>query len=108
MRSRLAITIAAPSGTVWLELIDFARSVEWMADAKKVTFATSQRQGVGTEFDCLTQVGPFRMNDRMRVTEWDAPRVLSVEHVGLVRGTGTFRLRPRRGGTARQGAQKRS
>ncbi len=101
MRSRQAITIAAPPGAVWLELIDFANSVEWMRDAKRVTFTSPQRHGVGTEFECLTSVGPLRTRDKMRVTEWEAPRVLAVEHTGIVRGVGSFRLKPRRGGATR-------
>ena len=41
-----------------------------MADAVAITFRTEQRAGVGTEFECLTRIGPFTTTDVMTVTEW--------------------------------------
>ena len=47
---------------------------------------------MGTTFDCDTRIGPFRLIDRMEVTEWRTARSMGVRHVGLVTGTGRFTL----------------
>jgi hypothetical protein len=49
---------------------------------------------VGTTFDCDTKVGPFRLTDRMEITEWIEGEVMGVRHVGVVTGTGRFTLTP--------------
>ncbi|HEY8544121.1 MAG TPA: SRPBCC family protein [Acidimicrobiales bacterium] len=86
--------VAAPVATVWADLANLASHVEWMADAASITFVGDRRQGVGTRFDCVTRVGPLRTVDRMEVTRWDEGNELAVRHQGLVRGEGTFTLRP--------------
>jgi hypothetical protein len=70
-----------------------------MADAERITFVGPQMQGVGTEFDCLTVVGPLRTTDRMRVTEWEPEVALGIEHHGAVSGRGRFALEATPGGT---------
>jgi hypothetical protein len=85
---------------VWdvVERID--HHVDWMQDAVRITFRGSRRRGVGTEFECLTRVGPMRTTDVMRVTEWRPREAMGIEHHGVVRGVGRFTLRRRlRGGT---------
>jgi hypothetical protein len=49
---------------------------------------------VGTTFDCDTKVGPFRLRDRMAITEWEPEQSMAVRHVGVVTGEGRFTLRP--------------
>ena len=63
-----------------------------VADAESITFVTDQRRGVGTAFDCLTRVGPLRLNDRMTVTEWEPGAVMGIEHKGFVTGRGRFTI----------------
>jgi hypothetical protein len=72
---------------VWRQVEDIESHVEWMADAVAIRFTSP------TTFDCLTQVGPFRLTDRMTITEWRRGRSIGVDHVGLVKGTGRFTLR---------------
>ena len=86
---------------MWADLEDIASHVEWMEDAVSIRFRGRQRRGVGTEFDCVTQVGPVRLTDLMQITEWRANHTMGVRHVGLVRGVGRFRLRRARGGRTR-------
>ena len=71
---------------------DIETHTEWMADAVAITFRTEQHTGVGTEFDCLTRVGPFTTTDVMTVTEWDPGVVMGIEHRGVVTGRGRFTL----------------
>jgi uncharacterized protein YndB with AHSA1/START domain len=100
IRIRVRRTIPAPVDMVWEDVEDLASHVEWMADAESIRFTSSTRAGVGTTFDCRTKVGPFRLTDRMEVTEWRAKEAIGVRHVGLVTGTGRFTLRPARLGRA--------
>ena len=86
--------IGAPPALVWSELRDIAGHVAWMADAAAIRFTSDQREGPGTAFDCETRVGPIRLLDRMVVTEWVDGRSIGVRHVGLVAGTGRFRIEP--------------
>jgi hypothetical protein len=72
-----------------------------MRDAVAIRFLGEAREGVGTAFDCDTKVGPFRMVDRMVVTEWEDGRVIGIVHRGLVTGRGRFTLRRARRGRTR-------
>ena len=67
---------------------------EWMADAESISFLSDQTEGVGTEFECLTKVGPLRLNDAMVITEWTEREAIGVRHTGLVTGDGRFTLAP--------------
>ncbi len=63
-----------------------------MSDALRIAFLTPQREGVGTTFECLTKVGPFRTKDVMSVTRWDEEVAMGVTHHGLFTGHGEFLL----------------
>lgn len=100
-RIKVTTTIEAPPSAVWDAVGDISSHVEWMADATAIRFTTRQTSGVGTTFDCDTAVGPFRLTDRMEVTEWEPRRVMGVRHHGLVGGDGRFTLKGIRGGRTR-------
>jgi hypothetical protein len=89
---RVSTVLDAPPDRVWADLRDIASHVDWMDDAVAISFRGSQREGVGTEFDCRTRVGPLRLRDRMVVTEWVDGRVIGIRHDGLVHGRGRFTL----------------
>lgn len=79
-----------------------------MEDAVAIRFVTRRRHGVGAAFECDTKVGPFRLVDRMEVTEWRPRRAMGVRHVGLVRGQGRFTITPgRRRGRSEFGWEER-
>ena len=94
----VSIELDATPDEVWAVVEDVGGHVEWMADARAIRFTSDQRQGVGTEFDCDTQVGPLRLVDRMTITTWEPARSMGVRHEGLVTGEGAFRLSPLDGG----------
>lgn len=96
VRIHVCVTIDAPPAVVWDELAEIERHVEWMADAVAIKFPSRQRIGVGTEFECLTRVGPLRTTDVMTVTEWRPRAAMGIEHHGVVTGTGRFALRRKR------------
>ena len=93
-RLTVRTVLPAPPEEVWEDISDLASHVEWMHDAHSIEFTSKRTSGAGTTFDCETRVGPFRLVDQMRITSWEPGRRMGVEHVGLVRGTGVFTLRP--------------
>lgn len=93
MHIHLCTTIGAPVSSVWDTIENIDTHPQWMTDAESITFRTDQRSGVGTEFDCLTRIGPLTTVDAMRVTEWEPGAVMGIEHRGLVTGRGRFTLR---------------
>jgi hypothetical protein len=97
-RISVAIELDATPAEVWSVVEDVGGHVEWMADARAIRFTSDRHAGVGTTFDCDTQVGPLRLVDHMEITTWEPGRAMGVRHVGLVTGEGTFRLGPLDGG----------
>ena len=94
----VSIDLDATPEQVWEVVRDVGGHVEWMADARAIRFVSEQREGVGTTFDCDTQVGPLHLVDRMEITTWEPGRSMGVRHAGLVTGEGAFRLGPLDGG----------
>jgi uncharacterized protein YndB with AHSA1/START domain len=98
VRLEVAITIDAAPAAVWRVIEPIEHHVDWMADAEKITFTSTIRRGVGTQFDCVTRIGPLHTTDRMGITEWDPGVAMGIEHRGVVTGTGRFTLVPTTGG----------
>ena len=92
-RVTVSTTIDTAPDRLWEVLSDIAHHVDWMEDAVAIRFTSDRTEGVGTEFDCDTRIGPFRLVDHMEITEWSPGRAMGVRHVGLVTGTGAFTLR---------------
>jgi uncharacterized protein YndB with AHSA1/START domain len=95
-RIRTSTLIEAPPGSVWRVVRDIASHPTWMRDAVDIRFLSDRREGVGTAFDCDTKVGPFRMVDRMEVTEWEEGSIIGIAHRGLVTGQGRFTIQATR------------
>jgi uncharacterized protein YndB with AHSA1/START domain len=88
----VSVDIAAPVERVWAAVEDISTHTDWMRDAEAIRFTSTQTRGVGTTFDCDTRVGPFRLTDRMEVTEWRDGALLAIRHTGVVTGEGRFQL----------------
>jgi len=93
-RITVSIDVNASPDRLWSIVEPIERHVDWMADAVAIRFETEQTRGVGTRFLCDTKVGPIKLTDRMRITEWVPGEAMGVEHTGLVTGTGIFTLAP--------------
>jgi len=100
MRIEVAAEASVPPSVVWSVLTDWERQPDWMLDARAVEVLTAARQGVGVTLRCPTNLLGFVVDDRMRVTAWEEPRVLGVEHLGrIITGTAAFELTPTATGT---------
>ncbi|MCZ2830391.1 SRPBCC family protein [Modestobacter sp. VKM Ac-2986] len=100
----LQVDVEAPPEQVWAALVDWDRQGEWML-LTDVRAGAQGGQGVGGELAAVTGVKlpvlgrRLGVLDTMLITSWDAPRRVDVRHTGrVVRGTGTFEVRPRTGG----------
>jgi len=86
--------IDATPDKVWDVVKNVADHVEWMHDAVAIRFTSESTSGLGTTFDCDTKVGPFRLTDKMEITEWEEGTTIGVRHVGMVTGAGAFTILP--------------
>jgi hypothetical protein len=94
------VDVAAPATQVWAALVDWDRQGEWML-LTDVSTEQGDAQGVGGRLAARTGIprpGGKRLGvlDTMLITRWEPPNRVDVRHTGrVVRGTGTFEIRPR-------------
>jgi carbon monoxide dehydrogenase subunit G len=100
VRLRLEATITATPEKVWAVASDWERYPRWMPDVASVRRVAGE-PGVGLELDVRTKIlGLPLVTDRMTVREWEPPRVIGIEHHGIVSGPARWVLLPERGGAA--------
>jgi carbon monoxide dehydrogenase subunit G len=91
--------VRATPERVWEVLSDWERQATWMPDVSWIRVVGSERE-LGARLEVRTKVfGVPLATDQVRVTGWEPPRRLAVEHVGVVVGVGEWRLEPDEGGT---------
>ncbi len=91
--------LAETPDQVWADVERLETHPDWMVDALDIEFLTASHRGVGTEFACVTKLGPLRTRDVLVVTEWEPPSRMTIEHRGSVHGVGRFVLRAAADGT---------
>ncbi len=83
--------------TAWDIVVDWDRQSRWML-LTRVWATENDGVGIGGGVVAKTSVGPVGFTDDMVITHWDPPRECTVKHLGtIVRGTGTFAVRPAAG-----------
>ncbi len=87
-----SIVVDAPPAVVWADLSDIAAHAEWMADVVDIRFITASKSGVGTTYEVDTRFGPFRLGDRLEISEWVPLETIAVRRGGVVGGEGRFGL----------------
>jgi hypothetical protein len=90
----VAATLSGPPDLVWTLITDWERQADWMLEARDFVVTSAHREGIGVEAEATVRIGGITTRDRVRVTGWDPPRRLSLEHVGWVTGTGDLILIP--------------
>jgi uncharacterized protein YndB with AHSA1/START domain len=77
---------------VWDLITDWEHQDDWMLEASDFLVTSEHREGVGVEALATIRIGGIRTRDRVRVSVWEPPERLVIEHVGWVRGRGDIRL----------------
>jgi carbon monoxide dehydrogenase subunit G len=91
--------LPATRSRVWDLIADWERQASWMPDVAWIRVAGAER-GLGAELEVRTKVfGIPLATDHARVTVWEPPRRLAIDHVGVVIGVGEWRLEETQGGT---------
>ncbi|WP_156753853.1 SRPBCC family protein [Actinokineospora pegani] len=95
------VGVEAPVDVVWEALTDWARQGEWMLGTS-VSVVEGDGRGVGSRLSAFTGLfGVVGFTDPMRITTWEQPHRVEVEHTGkVVRGTGLFQIQPKSAGAS--------
>jgi hypothetical protein len=99
MRARIEerVAVAVPVETAWAGLTDWQDQTGWMLFTDVTVEPGGHR--VGERLDAFTRVAGLGFHDPMEVTRWDPPHLVEVVHLGkVVRGGGSFEVRPAPGG----------
>jgi carbon monoxide dehydrogenase subunit G len=88
---RASATIKAPRQTVWPYLVDWERLGRWMAEARDFKVTSDQREGVGVTAEASVSIAGIRTRDPVRISRWEPPEALEIQHLGWVSGSGLIR-----------------
>lgn len=90
----LTVDVAAAPAQTWAAVTDWARQGEWMLGTT-VRATAQEGRGVGGRLEAWTGLGRLGFLDTMEISRWEPPYRCDVVHTGrVVRGTGTFVVRP--------------
>ena len=92
-------TMPGPPEIVWDLITDWEHQDDWMLEASHFRVVGEQREGIGVEARATVRIGPIRTRDRVRVSMWEPPRILVIDHLGWVKGAGEIQLVPVKEGT---------
>lgn len=93
----MAETMPGPPEVVWELITDWEHQDDWMLEARDFTVTSEKDKGVGVEAEATIRVAGITTRDKVRVTGWDPPRKLVIEHGGWVSGRGMMSLTPLKG-----------
>lgn len=87
-------TMPAPPEVVWELITDWERQSDWMLEASDFVVTSARREGIGVEAEATIKIAGIETRDRVRVTGWEPPRRLAIEHLGWVSGAGEIVVVP--------------
>ncbi|MCW2633481.1 MAG: Polyketide cyclase, partial [Pseudonocardia sp.] len=91
----VTVDVDAPPEQVWRAAMDWERQGEWIL-ATQVRVVDGDGESVGSKVEAVTGIGGLGVSDTFEIVEWEPPQRCVVRHTGrVVRGTGTFEVRPR-------------
>jgi hypothetical protein len=65
-----------------------------MTEARGFRVLGDRREGVGVEAEATIRIAGITTTDRVRVSRWEPPAILEIEHLGWVKGAGYMELEP--------------
>lgn len=89
-----SVEIDAAAADIWPYLVDWERLDRWMREASEFQVVGGLREGVGVEAEATVRIAGITTRDRIRVSRWEPPSILEIEHLGWVTGTGYLELSP--------------
>ena len=92
-------TMPGPPEVVWALITDWEHQDDWMLEASDFEVIGEQREGVGVEAKATVRIAGIKTRDTVRVSMWEPPRILVIDHLGWVAGTGEIQLQPVAEGT---------
>jgi carbon monoxide dehydrogenase subunit G len=95
----ISIGIRAPSETVWRYLVDWEKLDRWMTEARDFKVTSEHREGVGVTAQATISIAGVTTRDSIRVTRWQPPTLLEIQHLGWVSGFGVMECVPEWSGT---------
>ena len=101
MALEMEATIPAPPEVVWRLITDWERQGDWMLEASDFVVTSEHREGVGVEAEATIRIAGVTTRDKVRVTGWEPPRRLAIEHLGWVSGAGEIFVVPSGPGRSR-------
>jgi len=97
----MAATVPATPEDVWRLVTDWERQGDWMLEASDFVVTSAHREGVGVEAEATIRIAGVTTRDRIRVSVWQPPRRLTIEHLGWVSGHGEIYIAPAGAGRSR-------
>ncbi|HEX6261474.1 MAG TPA: SRPBCC family protein [Actinomycetota bacterium] len=88
----MEVEIPRPPEVVWPYLVDWEGLDRWMEEARAFRVLGEPREGVGVEAEATISILGITTRDLVRVTRWEPPAVLEIEHLGWVSGRGLMEL----------------
>ncbi len=92
-------TMPGPPEVAWTLITDWEHQGDWMLEASEFEVTSKHRKGVGVEARATVRIAGFRTRDRVRVSMWEPPRLLVLDHLGWVKGSGEIQMQPTSEGT---------
>ena len=74
-----------PPEVVWALITDWEHQDDWMLEASDFEVIGDQREGVGVEAKATVRIAGIKTRDTVRVSMWEPPRILVIDHLGWVK-----------------------
>lgn len=99
VKIEMSIGINAVPELVWPHLVDWENLDRWMREASGFKVTSRHLEGIGVTALATIRIAGITTIDPVRVTRWDPPRILEIEHMGWVSGKGLMQCNPEPWGT---------
>lgn len=96
---KLSIDIEALPEAVWRFLVDWEQLHVWMKEGRGFRVTSPHREGVGVTAEATIRIGGITTTDPIRISRWEPPRTLEMEHLGWVKGSGLMQCLASTAGT---------